>query len=169
MAVNYRLEFDTSLLAEAALALIEKTFSFKRRSVDNLAWPPNSEDAAITIYASNFTGGDDYYAKVQREIMEEGFGFMPTLAVIFRLRRAHVSYADYDEAEHLKYRAVMLLLQQSPGDAVFLFNGEEIVLQRLKGQLTLNMDWGQWDSANFDYLNEITLPHDIRNLPSPLL
>ena len=47
----------------------------------------------------------------------------------------------------------MKLLSKLYGDAVLLFNGEELVLQRIGRQLSINKEWGVWhqESLALDY------------------
>lgn len=97
-------------------------------------------------------------------MIEEAFHFSPDLGVAFRL---NPNSADYVEGRRVLLRVAMLLLEHSR-DAVLLFNGEYIVLQRLGGQLVLNADYGDW-ADGFKLEPEIRLPHEIRSLPSPLL
>jgi hypothetical protein len=60
----------------------------------------------------------------------------------------------------------MELLRQVSGEALLLFNGERIVLQRLGGQLLLNQEFNPWITS---FLPLVTLPYDLKNIPSPLL
>jgi hypothetical protein len=63
-------------------------------------------------------------------------------------------------------QATMLLLEHAQ-DAVLLFNGEIIVLQRLGGHLTFNSDHPMWEE---EWLRSwLPLPHERHPLPSPLL
>ena len=45
-------------------------------------------------------------------------------------------------------KAIILLLKQSNGDAVLLFNDDTVVLLRKNGQLLLNPIKGYWDEKN---------------------
>jgi len=67
----------------------------------------------------------------------------------------------------LMVRAVLSLFDAYPGDGVLLFNGEEVVLQKLSGQVSLNSDWEEW--ADIPELRPLGEGRDIRPLPQPLL
>lgn len=95
-------------------------------------------------------------------LMEELFGFRSTVVVGFRINPKE----DYQEGKHTVLRATMVVLKQNVDHAVLLFNGEDIVLQAAGQRLLLNADWGQWPATQ---LAEVTLPYELRPLPSPLL
>jgi hypothetical protein len=96
-------------------------------------------------------------------IIEESFHFTPTLWVGLR-RRAD---ADWDRFRQVLLDASLTLLDEAK-DAVLLFNGERIELQRLGGQLAFNAESGYWRDE--DWLkSRLTLPFEWRPLPSPLL
>jgi hypothetical protein len=54
-----------------------------------------------------------------------------------------------------------------PCHSVALFNGEEVVLQRLAGNTTLNSDWDEW--AEVAGLRTLVESREFRPLPQPLL
>jgi hypothetical protein len=60
-------------------------------------------------------------------------------------------------------RAIAVLLGQSDGDAVLVFNGEITKLQRIGGELAIDSKW------DLSVLDEMTLPYQMRPLVSPLL
>lgn len=99
----------------------------------------------------------------RRETFEEGFGFQPDVEFYFRMAKE----ADERREGYRTMLGVVLgLLQQEAGQAVLLFNGEIILLQRLDGDLTLNLDWQTWQKEGLD---QVTLPYQMQSLPSPLL
>ncbi len=99
----------------------------------------------------------------RQEMLEESFGFRFEAAVYFRLSK------DPDEAQ-VGYRTmlevVVGLLRREAGQAVLLFNGEIILLERFHGELVLNLDWQTWQKQGTEM---ITLPYRMQSLPSPLL
>lgn len=100
-------------------------------------------------------------ARTQR-MFEDAFHFTPTLGVGFRRKYD----ADWDSLRQLLLDATLLLLDDAK-DAVLLFNGEIIVLQRLGGRLVFNSDY---DLGDDDWLkSRLTRPFERRPLPSPLL
>ncbi len=95
---------------------------------------------------------------------QEAFGFTPTLAVHFRLNK----FAGYKEAMCLLIRGTIAVLTQKEADAVLLFNGEQVILERIKGHLLL--DKGVFGYANYqENLAEVTMPYQMRDLRQPLL
>ncbi len=95
-------------------------------------------------------------------IIQQAFGFKPTINVWFWLDPNQ----DYAQGKHSLLIAVIFLLRHLPGDAVLLFNGEIVRLQRINGQLIVNQDFSLWSASE---LAEVELPFDCQPLPSPLL
>jgi hypothetical protein len=93
-----------------------------------------------------------------KSIIEEEFGFVPNITIWFRLNWD----ADFEKADRITIRVTIELLRQSSEDAVLL-NGDSTVLQRLGGNLLLNDAFNPWIT---ELLPEVTLPYEIRNLPS---
>jgi len=104
-----------------------------------------------------------------RRLYEDAFHFVPTLGVEFRF----MSYADSDadhDADYDRFRQNMLqatlLLLEHARDAVLLFNGETIVLQRFGGKLVFNSDYHIFEGD--DWLRgRLSFPFERRPLPSP--
>lgn len=67
-------------------------------------------------------------------VIEDEFGFSPSVSVSFRLNK----FGDPVSMRKLIVRAMSTLLQYTLEDVVFLFNGQTVVLQRIKGKLELN-------------------------------
>ena len=99
-----------------------------------------------------------------QEMIEEGFHFTSTLLILFRL---DPNDEGYEQGLRLMLRATQVLLERGK-DAVLLFNGEHILLQRSQGRLVLNTEYSHW-TQGFRMAGEIWLPHECRPLPSPLL
>lgn len=102
-------------------------------------------------------------SRSRQATIEEGFGFRPEAQLFFRMA------SDPEERRvgyHVMLEVVADFLQREAGQAVLLFNGETILLQRLGGELTLNRDWQPWQNEGLDL---ITLPYKVQSLPSPLL
>ena len=98
--------------------------------------------------------------------MQSEFGFAPTVDVWFRIN----SRQDEEMGKQTLLRAVALLLDRFPGDAVLLFNGEHVVLQRLGGSLSFNNNFSKllsyWPKSE---LAVESLSYEWRSLTSPLL
>lgn len=151
MALDYGLELATDLKPAQVLRLLAEQLGLRWGDEDSLIGP------ALWIRAVEKT-------QVGREIIEEGFHFIPDVFVLFRLSP---NSEDYEQGHRVMLRATMLLLGHGR-DGVLLFNGEHIILQRIGGQLVLNEDSRNWtDGLRLE--SEIRLPHEKRSLPSPLL
>jgi hypothetical protein len=75
--------------------------------------------------------------------------------------------ADWDRFRQVLLDATLLLLEDAQ-DAVLLFNGERIEIQRFGGQLAFNAESGYWRDKDW-LMSRLTLPFEHRPLPSPLL
>jgi hypothetical protein len=73
-------------------------------------------------------------------VIEDEFGFSPSVSVSFRLNK----FGDPVSMRKQIVRAVSSLLQHTLEDTVFLFNGQTVVLQRIKEKLELNRIEGFW-------------------------
>jgi hypothetical protein len=92
------------------------------------------------------------------EVIKDEFGFVPHVQVWFRLH----GDGDTDAARLRIVYACMALLQLGSGDAVSLFNGDQVVLLRQNGQLVLNRDLGFWTDER---LALVTLPYRLDGIP----
>jgi hypothetical protein len=151
MALDYSLELSTHLKPTQALDLLAERLGLQQSDEAHLGGP------GIWISAIRQT-------QLGRSIIEEGFHFSPDLSVGFRL---DPNSFDYEKGKRLMLQSTLLLLEQAGKDGVLLFNGENIVLQRMGGKLLLNEDWSWTDESRLE--EEITLPYERRPLPSPLL
>lgn len=150
MATEFSLELSTDLKPARALRLMADRLGLEWGDEEHLLGP------ALWVSAVEATPG---WSTAE---VEEAFHFRPTLSVGFRL---DPNSDDYEESYHLLLRAVLLLLEHGR-DAVLLFNGETIVLQRLAGQLVLNADYRVWKEG-YRLEGEVHLPHEVRSLPPP--
>lgn len=155
MALDYSLDIQTDLLPEDALSVLANDLKLKWEDEE----PPNLFASAIKIFAR------PTLARLQSTISEH-FNFFSTLHLSFRLHPVE-SDIEYEEAKRIMLKSVLKVLERSTGDAVMLFNGETIVLQRFSGKLSLNKDWDNLFSDNKDLFSE--LDYEITDLPSPLL
>ena len=106
--------------------------------------------------------GSDVKPGRSRDMTEEDFHFIPSLHFIFRYQRE----GTFDEFAKLMLRATLVLLDHGQ-DAILLFNGETITLQRFGGHLAFNTDYALW--SNETLMQEVHVPFEWRSLPSPLL
>ena len=152
MALDYDLDLSTDMSPAQALEKLS-------RQNPGLTWSEDRSclfDATVTITAIAPSRG-------WRETINEGFHFIPTLSVGFRCAK----FADQDTFAQVLLDATILLLEDAQ-DAVVLFNGEFIILQRLRGHLTFNADSGLWHDEHW-LKSRLTVPFERRPLPSPLL
>ncbi len=152
MATEYSLELATELKPTQVLQLLADELTFEWADATHLLGPG--------LWVSVIEKGE-----VGQEIIEESFGFRPTIVVGFRLQPE--TSEDEKAARQMLLRATMFLLRKAPGDAILLLNGEHTRLQRMDGHLVLNSEWGEL--ASYSLFSEVTLPYKMRNLPSPLL
>ncbi|ROT34234.1 hypothetical protein EF879_05220 [Micromonospora sp. HM5-17] len=94
------------------------------------------------------------------------FGFPHRVTASFRLSN-RVSEQVRELNVGLMMRAVLSFFDTYPGDGVLLFNGEEVVLQKLTGQVSVNSDWEDW--TELAGLRMLRAGRDFRPLPQPLL
>lgn len=84
-------------------------------------------------------------SKLGQEVVEEEFGFRPTLHVVFEL----YSSEDEDEGQRIIGRAAAALLRHEAGDAVLAFNGDDMMLLRRGGHVVVS-DWHDWLTPQLD-------------------
>lgn len=149
MSLDYYLELSTDLKPAPALRRLAERLGLDWADDTHLSGP-GTIISAVEVTPGWWTEG-----------IEEGFHFSPRLTVGF-----HYNKEEEEAFNRIMLRATLLLLEQ-PGDAVLLFNGEVIVLQRLKGQLVFNADYEMWDDTWLKA--EVQQPYEKRSLPSPLL
>ena len=148
MSAEYQLYLATIIEPLEALQIVSQGFE--------LEWV--DEPNGPCLFGSGMLLGANHGIEFQ-SIIEEEFGFVPNITIWFRLNWD----ADFAKADQIMIRVTIELLRQSSEDAVLLFNYDSIVLQRLGGNLLLNDAFNPWIT---DLLPEVTLPYEIRNLPS---
>src|SRR3712207_4413623 len=112
MALDYEFEIATDLGPLQALCLLADELG--------LVWADDSHLLGPALWLSAIEK-----SALGKAVMEEAFGFRPTLSVGFRLN-PNVSDEEYEEGKRTMIRATILLLRHEPGDAVLLFNGENV-------------------------------------------
>ncbi len=149
MALEFDLSISTEFEPMQTLQILSQRLGLERDSNMNLL----AAGVSVSAITKSALG---------QSVIEDGFGFRPNIAVCFRI----YPNEDYEQGKVTLLRATVELLSQVRGDAVLLFNGEEIVLQRIEENLLLNQDKSIWSPLQ---LSKITLPYELRSLPSPLL
>ncbi|VAW11957.1 hypothetical protein MNBD_BACTEROID03-2273 [hydrothermal vent metagenome] len=87
-------------------------------------------------------------------IIEDDFGFSPAISISFRLNK----FAEPNALYKRFMQAVWAVLKVAKGDAVFLFNGESIILHRKKNRLYLN----EIDCFWFESTLPIEQPYELK-------
>jgi hypothetical protein len=149
MALEYDLHLATSMKPAQALEKLAGRLTGLERSEDRFFL----FDTSVSICAIERTS----------ESLKAAFHFNPTILVGFR----RLFDADWDRFRQVLLDATLLLMDEAQ-DAVLLFNGERIEIQRFGGQLAFNAESGYWQDK--DWLeSRLPLPFEHRPLPSPLL
>jgi hypothetical protein len=138
MAVSYTIDSAAELQPEGACKLLTRLSDFSRtaqgiRAPDLHVWV--GKPTALKI-----------------SIIEEAFAFVPKLEVDFRID----SLGDGQAALDRILRATCAFLLETTEDVSLLFNGEQVVMTRLRGRLLLNTRPGFWTEAR---LNLMPQPH----------
>lgn len=150
MALDYDLELVSKRSPKQIIDLLVKELQFKSFNEQHIL------GAGVSISVISAAGlGDDLIA--------DAFGFRPTIHIGFRL--LHQS-DEYEDGKILMTKSVMTMLHHEADDAVFLFQGETVLLQRISGKLVINNTWFRDGDPELAY---ITLPHDSREIQSPLM
>jgi hypothetical protein len=94
------------------------------------------------------------------------FGFVHRVTMAFRIsNRADADQRD--EAVVLMVRTVLQFFDRYPGEGVLLFNGEQVVLQRLNGGVVVDSKWEEL--ADIPELAALVAGLEVAPLPQPLL
>lgn len=123
MSLDYTLSIATELTPAQVAALLVSLAGWREDEVD--LW-----GRGVNARVLEESG-------LSREIIEEDFGFSPSVGVVFHV----VPGQGYEEGFAAMMRAVALLLSRVTGDAVMLKSAELMVLQRRKGHVTLSAQW----------------------------
>jgi hypothetical protein len=146
VAIEYDLNLVTEFNSKVALDLLAEKLGFEWYAQSHLL------GTGLIVGALKCQG-------FSQSLFEEAYGFRPSICVWFRLDK----FDDHDRGYRNMTRAIAVLLGQSDGDAVLVFNGEITKLQRIGGELAIDSKW------DLSVLDEMTLPYQMRPLVSPLL
>lgn len=94
------------------------------------------------------------------------FGFTDRVTIMFRVSN-RANSDQRDEAVVMMVRAVLQVFDRYDGAGVLLFNGEEVVLQRLNGGVVVDSKWE--DLADIPELAALVAALQVTPLPQPLL
>jgi hypothetical protein len=152
MALDYFLDLATDMTPAQALGEIS-------RQLQGLSWSEDRFflfDDTVSISATGLPKGS-------QELCKSNFGFTPTILVGFRMR----ADGDQERFRDVLLQATLLLLEKAQ-DAIILFNGEAVTLQRIRGQLAFNADSDLWHDEGW-LRRKVQVPFEFRPLPSPYL
>ena len=152
MGLDYSLMLSTCLERARALGLIAE-------HIQGLQWGEENAflfgtDIIVTVIEPDVEA---------QSIVEEGFGFRPSLSVGFRFPSNH----DNERFAQAMLRGALLLLEHG-GDGVLLFNGEIIVLRRIGEQLVFNADYKPYGDERW-LKGKVSVPFERWSIPSPFL
>lgn len=146
MALEYTLKVEEDFSSSQLLKLVFE-MGHMQSDGDSLSGPG-------LVFVSAFTE-----SSLGKSIIRDGFNFTPSKFLLFRLDK----FDKTDQGVIYILRSTINILRHSSGDAILLFNGEDVVLARLSGRLILNDGWGFWNPKR---LAEVTLEYKIENIPS---
>lgn len=153
MSVNYYLEILASSEPEQIFDLISSELNIEK--IDEKTF--SSPGLYGRIRKTNDSLGFN--------IIEEAFGFYPTVHISFL---PFYNSNEYTQARNSIIKISMVVLNQEPGNAVLTREYEQILFQRLDGELVLNSQYFVLDNAR-NRVEDINLPYTIQELQSPLL
>ncbi|MGI9419132.1 MAG: SitI3 family protein [Geminicoccaceae bacterium] len=109
--------------------------------VERLGFLSNADDVISSGEPGLATRGASADHPVVQADIEETFGFLPTVKIMFSLDKFH---EDLPGLQAKLARSVVALLVEEEGDAVLVFSGGAPVLKRTDGHLYLNENWSSW-------------------------
>lgn len=126
MASEYTITLGGEIQLAEVLNWLSTVPEFKRD--DNEVTAPD-----LQIFINESTG-------LAVQVIEDEFGFSPSVEVTFRVNK----FGDPVTIRKRFIQAVWSLLQHTHEDAVLLYNGQTVILLRIKEQLILNRVEGFW-------------------------
>jgi hypothetical protein len=148
MALEFDFSISTELEPLQVLQILAKQFNLGLDS-------GQLRENGVAIFAISKT-------TLGQSVIEEGFGFKPTISVGFRI----TAKDNYEQGKLTILQATIELMSKLKGDCILLFNGEELLLQRIGEKLLINQDKSIWKTSQ---IAEITLPYQLCSISSPLL
>jgi hypothetical protein len=124
MALDYYLELNTKLTPLELMTSILSLESFE-------VLEKSTEFESDGVVGGISTASDGF-----QEIVQENFGFTPTISAWFRSD----SYENYQIGMRNGLKAFMTILQQDTGDAVIFVDAEWIKMTRINGKIVLDSE-----------------------------
>jgi hypothetical protein len=138
MALNYMLELSEKVTPEQLADSLMKILRLEAAAIEHDgpgAWQLHYKANVLKVYVP-----DD----LSKRLMESAFGVSPSIGVLIRVDRCDESF----EADSV-IRLALMILDQTPGDAVLLHSGEMPVMLRRNGELIANTRFRNWDDEPF--------------------
>ena len=149
MSLDYDLKIETPLDSRQILEIAARANGVKTISTTE-------------PYSFRMTGASVVAMPIESEIGKrlilEGYGFVPNALVSFEYRIS-------EPIDNIA-RGVGAILCEVEGDAVFLWNGEETIAERINGELKVQLEGYEWLTKEFDVIG---LKYERQQLESPLL
>lgn len=150
MAVEYELRWRPALPPERATALLAELLD--RPEVDGRTIRGRALEVTVSSLGA-----------LTREVTDECWGLPAEMGATFRLEN-NAPEEDYFGAVRDSALAAVRLAYDHDLDAVFLFNGESLLMSRLGGVLSVYTGWSHWEGL--DILP--ALPGPFERVPGPL-
>jgi len=151
MSINYYLDILASSEPDQILDLICNQLSLENFDEKTFLFP-------------GLIGRVSMCRESSKDLTEEAFGFRPTLYISFL--PIHNS-DEYVQARNLIIKISMMVLNHEPGNAVLSREYEQVLFQRLNGQLVLNSQYFVLENE-LNRVEDINLPYTIQELQFPL-
>ena len=147
MSLSYTLELEKKLEPKQLLQLLVERH--------NLQWHQETISGK-RIWINAYIEDDPE----NQSLTKEEFGFVPSTIIGFQINTDDT----LEIGEQTLIRAVMTILQEVIGNAILLFNYENLVLQRINNQLIFNQDmWEEWTASEIERFN---IPYELKQLVS---
>lgn len=145
MALEYTLMIDTDLKLTEITNILSHLQDFESQS-DYLKAP------GLIIYI-------DYADLEDKAFVKDYFHFTPSLSLCFVQDKFFAEKADLSLAQVNIIKATMTLLKKSSPNAILDFNGDTVLLQKIKDQLFICQDDNDfWEPY---LLNLVSLPYEL--------
>lgn len=123
MPVDYDLEINSRMTANEVAKVITQACNFQ-------------SSGKTGFFTNGLVGSVKEMSKSGQEVIQEYFGFTPTLRVNFSADQS-AQPEIYEKAMRDGLKAFMTVLQYDDGDAISLMEGESIIFTRISGKLIL--------------------------------
>lgn len=149
MSLNFSLELETIVQPATLLSCISRLSEIPYISHDFL----KDDLSHLTISAHEH---DDKWCIKH---IEKKFGFSPFVWIAITQGKV-----EHQRNSELLLTAAASVLREFEGDMVLQFNGENVVLKRISGHITVNSDW--YDVPEINQLNKAGLDYEVAKLIS---